>query len=131
MSAVQRRVVSWVPAVLWATLIFVLSSQPVLPSPEELSDKHLHAIAYGVLASLCLVGLTAARWRSITLGSVVAAFAVAVLYGISDEVHQSFVPGRTPDVADVVADAVGAALALAAAWAWAILLGRRSSALRP
>jgi VanZ family protein len=41
------------------------------------------------------------------------------------------VPGRTPDVADVAADAAGAALALAGAWAWAILLGRRASVPRP
>ena len=50
--------------------------------------------------------------------NVLIAFLVAVLYGISDEFHQSFVPGRTPDVWDVACDAAGAlaALALWAAW---------------
>lgn len=118
------------PATLWAALIFFLSSQPSLPSPDNLSDKHMHAIVYGVLACLCLLGFTGGRWRSIAGATVLAALVTTVLYGISDEVHQSFVPGRTPDVADVVADAAGAAIALAGAWAWAILLGRRSSILR-
>jgi len=35
------------------------------------------------------------------------AFAIAFLYGVSDEIHQYFVPGRHPDVLDVVADASG------------------------
>jgi VanZ family protein len=108
----------------------VLSSQPVLPSPASLNDKQAHAVAYGILAFLCLMGMTGWRWRRIAGASLLAAFVLAVLYGVSDEVHQSFVPGRTPDGADVVADAVGAALGLLAAWAWAILLGRRSSIQR-
>jgi VanZ family protein len=49
---------------------------------------------------------------------------IATLYGVSDEIHQAFVPLRTPDVRDVIADATGAALALGAAWAWSII--RRS-----
>ena len=105
----------------------MLSSQPALPSPASLNDKQAHAFTYGILAVLCLMGLTGWRWRRIAGASLLAAFVMAVVYGVSDEVHQSFVPGRTPDGADVVADAVGAALALTAAWAWAILVGRRSS----
>ena len=80
-----------------------------------------------MLAVLCLMGLTGWRWRRVAGASLLGAFVIAVLYGVSDEFHQSFVPGRTPDAADVLADAVGAALALTAAWGWAILLGRRSS----
>lgn len=130
MTPVQQARLGWVPAVLWALLIFVLSSQPVLPSPASLSDKQAHAVTYGILAVLCLMGMTGWRWRRIAGASLLAAFVIAVLYGVSDEVHQAFVPGRTPDGADVAADAVGAALALLGAWAWAILLGRRSSIQR-
>ena len=117
----------WGPAILWFALIFVLSSQPSLPSPGQISDKQAHAFTYGVLAVLCLMGLTGWRWRRVAGASLLGAFVIAVLYGVSDEFHQSFVPGRTPDVADVLADAAGAALALTAAWGWAILVGRRSS----
>ena len=91
------------------------------------ADKQAHAFTYGVLAVLCLMGLTGWRWRRVAGASLLGAFVIAVVYGVSDEFHQSFVPGRSPDVADVVADAAGAALALTAAWGWAILVGRRSS----
>lgn len=127
MTPARRRALSWLPAALWMALIFVLSSQPSLPSPSQINDKQAHAVTYGVLALLYLMGLTGWRWRSIAGAGLVVAFVLAVVYGVSDEVHQSFVPGRSPDVADVLADAAGAAVALAAAWAWAILLARRSS----
>src|ERR671912_1025196 len=45
----------WLPAVLWCTLIFVLSSQPSLPSPDQVTDKQAHAFTYGVLALFCLM----------------------------------------------------------------------------
>ena len=131
MTAARRAWLGWGPAVLWGGLLFLLSAQPALPSPPGVNDKQAHAAAYGVLALLCLMGLTGWRWRRVAGASVLAAFVLAVLYGISDEIHQAFVPGRTPDVADVAADAAGAALALAGAWAWAILLGRRASVPRP
>ena len=127
MTRIGGIALGWLPAVLWCTLIFVLSSQPSLPSPDQVTDKQAHAFTYGVLALFCLMGLTGWRWRQVAGASLVAAFGIAVLYGISDEFHQSLVPGRTPDVADVAADAVGAFAALAAAGGWAILLGRRSS----
>ncbi len=79
----------------------MLSAQPALPSPPSLNDKQAHALTYGVLAFLCLMGLTGWRWRRIAGASLLAALVIAVLYGVSDEVHQAFVPGRTPDVADV------------------------------
>ena len=127
MTTAQRAWLGWGPAILWFAFIFVLSSQSSLPSPDHVSDKQAHAFTYGVLAVLCLMGLTGWRWRRVAGASLLAAFVIAVVYGVSDEFHQSFVPGRSPDVADVVADAAGAALALTAAWGWAILVGRRSS----
>ena len=127
MTPVQRTALGWGPALPWFVVIFVLSAQPSLPSPSHVSDKQAHAFTYGVLAVLCLMGLTGWRWRRVAGAHLLAAFVMAVLYGVSDEFHQAFVPGRTPDVADVVADAGGAALALSAAWAWAILVARRTS----
>lgn len=131
MTPARRTLLGWVPATLWVGVIFALSSQPALPSPASVGDKQAHALAYGLLALLCLMGLTGWRSRRIAGASLLGAFVIAVLYGVSDEIHQSFVPGRTPDVADVAADAMGAALALTGAWAWAILHGRRSSIPRP
>jgi len=98
-------------------VIFFLSAQPDLPHPDvgwagRLVSSAAHALEYAVLAVLLAIALEG-RPRSLLI-----AFLVAVLYGISDEFHQSFVPGRTPDVWDVACDAAGAlaALALWAAW---------------
>lgn len=126
MSPRTRAWLSWAPAILWAVVIFALSAQPSLPS-AGVSDKQAHLATYALLAGLCLMGLTGWRQRRIAGGPALVAFVMAVLYGVSDEWHQSFVPGRTPDVADVAADAIGAALVVGGAWAWAILLAGRTS----
>ncbi|WP_396624835.1 VanZ family protein [Luteitalea sp.] len=131
MTPAQRRFVGWLPATAWLTMIFVLSSQPALPSPPAVNDKQAHAFTFGVLAVLLLMGLAGWRWASVTRSALLTAFLLAAAYGVTDELHQRFVPGRTPDVADVAADAAGAALAMVAAGAWAILLHRRRSAARP
>jgi len=98
----------FLPAILWASFIFVVSSQPKLPAAPlsfEGLDKLLHAAVYAVLALALLFGGRGRRpWMWI---------AVAVLYGLSDEIHQSFVPNRQADLLDVLADAAGAALAVA------------------
>lgn len=130
MSAATRAWLAWVPALAWALIIFVLSSQPTLPNPAGIDDKPAHAATYGVLAVACLIGLAGARAGRVSGRLALVAWVLATLYGVSDEWHQSFVPGRTPDVADVLADAVGAALAVGVAWASAILLARRSLAPR-
>lgn len=126
----RRRWIAWIPALAWAGCIFALSAQSTLPGTGGVTDKQAHAMAYGVLAMLSLMAAAGWRWRAVTASRVLLAFTVAVLYGVSDEVHQAFVPGRTPDVADVVADATGAGLAVLAGWAWAILLGGRSTIQR-
>ncbi len=126
MTDAARRWLAWLPAAGWAAIIFVLSAQPKLPSPAGLGDKHAHFMAYALLAVLVLVGLTGGRMARASRLTLGAAFVIAVLYGVSDEFHQSFVPGRTPDAKDVVADAAGAAIGLCAAWASAILLRGRT-----
>ena len=101
----------WLPLVLWMGLIFYLSAQPDLPGPEsdrlgELLSSGAHAFVFGVLAILWARVLGGGRWA---LG---LAFALTVAYALSDEFHQSFVPGRHSDPWDLVCDATGAALAL-------------------
>ena len=100
-----RRVRVWGPA--WATmvLIFVLSSISGLgPIPGGVDDGVAHALQYAVLAALAVL--------------------LATLYGVTDEAHQWFVPGRTAEVTDLVADALGAAVAAGVICGWSIV--RRS-----
>ncbi|MEM7136123.1 MAG: VanZ family protein [Myxococcota bacterium] len=71
-------------------------------------DKGIHFIEYGVLGWLCAVAAfrtwpNHARWRT-----ALFALFVAVLWALSDEIHQAFVPGRSADARDLVADALGA-----------------------
>lgn len=98
------------PAVAYAALIFWLSHQPnPLPAlTAALSDKLLHGAEYGGLAGLLALGLHRAGVRGIGRAALLAA-ALASAYGASDEWHQSFVPHRTADVLDWVADSLGAA----------------------
>lgn len=117
----------WLPAGLVAVAIFVASSLPAtsLPLPGLFAgqDKLEHLLAYAVLA-----GFVARAWRRRThtgsLGVFLLATAAAVLYGISDELHQSLVPGRTVDPLDLLADSVGGALGAAVEGALARLAQR-------
>ena len=107
----KPRPLRFLPALLWAALIFTLSHQtgsslPSLPLPGL--DKVVHAAVYGVLAALLAWGAgwpgRAPRW---------AWLAVICAYAVSDEWHQTLVPGRTWESWDLAADLAGAALVLA------------------
>lgn len=115
-------------ALAWAALVFYLSSRPdPLPFPVSAfpgEDKVLHALAYAVLGALLALAAAGPRFpgrRAVLLGA-----ALASLYGVTDELHQSFVPGRDTSAGDWVADTLGAA----AGAALAITAVRRRGAAR-
>jgi VanZ family protein len=116
------RLKPWFPALGWAAVIFVLSSFPGSAYPETHvanADKLVHAVVYGLLGALITRGFL--RGTGLRLASAAAlAISLATVYGMSDELHQRFVPGRNSDWHDVAADAVGALLgaALIALGAW-------------
>ena len=91
--------------------IFVVSGIPNLgPLPANTSDKVAHFAAYGLLGVLLTRAFAGAVWAGYTVHSVLYGWAAATVYALTDELHQAFVPGRTPSVGDGVADAAGAAL---------------------
>jgi len=106
-------------------LIFFLSAQPSLPSaPDPLSDavlkKSAHVAAYAVLMVLLLRATEptgdAGPNRSPTRKQFWVCMAVLLAYAVSDEIHQSFVPGRSPRWTDAFGfDALGGLLG-ALAW---------------
>ena len=101
--------------------IFFASSLPDPPKPSSVPDPSLHAIGYFILA-LCLIRACAGgAWRGVTTATLGVAWLLAVLYGAADEFHQSFVPGRTPDVYDFAADVGGATAATIVVGAWDII----------
>ena len=105
----RRRLIDVGLALGYAGLIFFLSSQSSFPVPKGIFtfDKVIHFVEYGVLAFLVARAL-----RPWPAAAVVAAI-LSSLYGLSDEFHQSFVPGRSSDGYDVVADVIGSALGAA------------------
>jgi VanZ family protein len=105
-------------------VIFVASSQPDVPLSPGLSDKQEHSLGYGGLGGLVARAVAGGFGAPLSPVQALAAIAVTTTYGASDEWHQSFVPGRTPDVADLWADTLGAILGTAACWAWGILRSR-------
>lgn len=111
----MRRALWWLAALAWMGLIFYLSAQADFPhAPEPWLDivvkKTGHAALYGVLAWLYLSAL--GKDNPFSDRARFLAFGLAVLYAVTDEVHQSFVPGRTPSPWDVLIDGAGAALAM-------------------
>ena len=115
----------WTPVILYALAIFISSSveQPQVV-PATLGDKTLHGVAYAGLALLTLRALAGGAWSGVTAAGAFVAAVLASAYGVGDEVHQWFVPGRQFDPRDMLADAVGAGGACAAAWLIARVRGR-------
>ena len=110
----------WIPVLLYCGIIVYLSSQSYpsrhLPSfLFGLSDKLVHGVEYGILGILLY---RAFHLTTPTIASISLAVGCAVTFGISDEVHQWFVPHRQADTWDVVADALGATLFV---FAWVFL----------
>jgi VanZ family protein len=116
----------WVPVALYAGVIFFLSDQS---HPEEhlssfllkgVSDKVLHAVEYAVLGALCY---RAFRWGlngQVAARALIIAIVAASLYGVTDEVHQLFVPFRESSWLDWLADTIGAVIG---ALSWRFFFG--------
>lgn len=104
----------WIWPVAVAALIFLASSRSQLGGPGIPGiDKVVHFAVFGLLATLVVrLGRgSRAAWLSVVVVSA---------YGLLDEWHQSFTPGRSVELADWLADTGGAALAVVmyAGWAW-------------
>lgn len=99
----------WLPVVLFALVIFIAS---VFPAPEfPISfwnfDKLLHLAEYALLGIL-LGRAIKGTWPGIDLWKLYwLVAAIALIYGISDEFHQAFVPGRTVSIWDALSDGIG------------------------
>jgi hypothetical protein len=101
----------WAPPVVWMCVIFAASSVPGSNLPGGYSVQgHLAEYAVLVMLALCR-GTASLRWALVAL-------AACSLYGVTDELHQAFVPGRMPDVMDWATDTIGAAIGIAIAAAW-------------
>ncbi len=105
--------------------IFYGSLMPTVPQPIEsvFTDTWLHAGGYFLLGLLTLRATAGARWLGVTGGALLGAWCVSVLHGAAVEWMQMYVPTRMAEWRDLRNDAIGAGLALVAAWAWGIMRG--------
>ena len=126
----SQRWLLWLPPLAVMVVIFVLSHQSGLSVTEDVDvERPLrvsgHLLAYATLAALLLVALArGGRPRPL---QALAAWGLAVAYGISDELHQSFVPDRSGRLDDVVTDAIGAGVGVLIAWIVLSALARARS----
>ncbi|MFH1729407.1 MAG: VanZ family protein [Pseudomonadota bacterium] len=99
----------WFPILAYAGLIFYLSSLERPPVPFEFwnADKLYHFIEYAVFSFLLVRAL---RFSFPNIRLPQYTILITTLYGISDEVHQFFVPGRYFSIVDMVFDAIGGVL---------------------
>lgn len=107
----------WGPVVIWAVLIFTLSSIPTLPKVEIIwwdyvLKKSAHMFEYAIFFFLLVRALTKKKLKRANPQIFLLAAAITLLYAISDEWHQSFVPGRGARVSDVGYDGAGMVISL-------------------
>ena len=106
---VASRLMYWAPVVLWAAVIFVLSSIPDLGTGlgtwDTVLRKLAHTAEYAILGGLILRAVRSAP----------AAILLASAYAVTDEVHQTFVTGRHGSPLDWLVDTAGAILGVALA----------------
>lgn len=141
----RRTLKFWPPVILWMAFIFWMStvefgaqntsriiepifrflvpgiSQRALDLIHELVRKSAHLTEYFILGLLLFRAFRADSPETRVGRCVILSIVVVVLYACSDEIHQIFVPGRTPSPIDVCIDTVGGSLAQ---WASALWLRR-------
>lgn len=99
-----RKYIKYLPPILLMVLIFLVSSQPDLPSNniyvlDFIFKKSAHVIEYSLLFILW--------YRALGQKSPIKAFLISISYAFTDEIHQLFVPGRTGMLRDVAIDSLG------------------------
>jgi VanZ family protein len=124
----QAAILRWLPAIGWMALIFLLSSVSGLRASDDADvDRPLrvlaHLASYAVLAALSLYAI--AGLRPPGASQLVVAYAISLAYGLSDEIHQAFVPDRTGRIDDLMVDALGAGVGLLLGYVALRALSRR------
>ena len=116
--------IRWTAVLAWASLIWFASSSSTASRESSLfwdfAYNGAHVVVFGVLAALLYLVLRGDSNRRAAL-----AIAFAACYGLGDEVHQAYTPGRHPSAYDVLSDVVGAACFTAGA-VWLVERRRRA-----
>jgi VanZ family protein len=112
----------WLPLVAYCLAIYIQSDYP---SPERIptfafSDKILHFLAYGLLAILFFRAYATLPLKDRINMMILLSIGSATLFGISDEIHQYFVPFRQADILDAIANAIGSICGVIIFYYWKV-----------
>ena len=115
----------WFPVIFYCLLLFIQSS---FPTPEKLpdlfgQDKVLHFGAYAILGVLFLRAFKNSKFKDRDKFIITMSILLTGLYGISDEVHQYFVPSRMADIWDALFNLLGGVFGV---YAYHRLLGKHA-----
>lgn len=116
------------PPWLWGLGIFVGTSLPTDYLPEVIllsPDKLLHAGVFLVFSILVYRAVSFLKKHITTRRSIFITLVITVCYAIFDELHQYFVPGRSPDPFDVLADIIGIAAGLLLVVLYQVVIERK------
>ena len=108
----KRKSLAWSLTILYASFIFYLSSLPTIQAPLIVAIPSFlkHVAEYSVFGFLLLASLRASNYDG--KEALILAVVVASLYGVTDEIHQYFVPGRFFSYTDMLADFLGSLFAI-------------------
>jgi len=105
----------WLPVYVYAGLIFYFSSLPTIPEPITRIIPQtliLHVIEYFIFGILLFRALVNSENTALKNNAILLSIIISIFYGITDEIHQHFVPGRIFGFLDVIADSIGSSLGI-------------------
>ena len=122
----------WLPPIVYCLAIFFQSS---FPGPERMPDvrfldKLLHFVAYALLGILFYRAYETLPLKDNHKLLILISISSASLYGISDEIHQYFVPSRHADMLDVTANTLGSIWGVYLCYRWKVWKNSRRTAAR-
>lgn len=105
----------WLPPIIWMSTLFYLSSQPSVKVADEytvnfLAHKIVHVIVYAFLYLLLFRAFHFLHHKKVSMKTYMYPLIISILYGASDEYHQTLVPTRQGKIQDVFIDTLGISL---------------------
>lgn len=118
-------------ALIYALLIFVVSAVPSITPPTfgfVLEDKILHFIEYSIFSALLFLAFFTSGKEFLKKHAFLISSLVGIAYAVSDELHQKFVPGRSCEFFDFLADSLGIIVIQIGIWLYLKRKGDRLTA---
>jgi VanZ family protein len=118
-SIIKLNIFYRLPVIIYCTFIFIHSSRPGFDTPDVTHiDKVFHFFGYAVCGALFLRAFRTFSIRHNLKLLIILSMLASGLYGLSDEIHQYFVPCRTADFLDILANLLGSIAGVAAYQFW-------------